>query len=185
MKILVRLLNAALFLAAWIGAFMILHWASMKLLETRDFSQGIPAGFSVVVETHADGAAPTYESRPFRKQAEFKLEPGESLHLSAAAYDQMDHEPGGSCCIAFKVLEDTAGGQLIELNDDDTSYVLSRYRVREGQVQPVAHRAHFVLYYVGYLVLGGFLAWLLTRPLRRRSLAWARARSALPPPIPG
>ena len=185
MAILVRLLNVGMFLAAWIVAFMALHWAAMAMLETRDFSQGIPPGFEVVVETQADAAAPAYESRPYRNPAEFKLAAGESLHLSARTYDQTDHEVSGSCCMAFKVLEDSAQGQLIELNDDDTSYVMSRYRVRDGRVEPVAYRAHFVLYYVGYLVLGGFVAWLLTRPLRRRTLAWARARSAVPPAFPG
>jgi hypothetical protein len=178
MKFLMHLLNTAMFLAAWVGACIALYWLTMQLLLTSEFPPGqpLPPSFSVVVESRAKDAPPTYESRRFRSQSEFKLEPGESLHLSARTYDQTDHEVSGSCCIDFRVLEDTPDGQLIELNDDDMSYVMSRYRVRNGQVQPVAHRMDFSLYYLGYFFVGGFLAWLLTRPLRRRTLNWANSR---------
>jgi hypothetical protein len=172
MKFLAHLVNFAMFLVVWIAAFMALHWLALQALETRDIKPGqVPLSFSVVVETRAPGAAPSYESRRFRSQDEFKLVPGESLHLDTKAYNQMDQEVIGSCCIAFKVLEDGPNGQVVELHDDDMSYVMSRYRVRDGKVEPLAHRADFSLYYVGYFVLGGLIAWLATRPLRRRLLA--------------
>jgi hypothetical protein len=130
----------------------------------------------VVVETRAGAAPPAYESRRFHSQEEFKLEPGESLHLSTTAYDQAAQEITGSCCIAFKVLEDGPDGQLVQLQDDDMTYVMSRYRVRDGRVTPIAHRMDYSLYYLGYLLLGGLVAWLATRPIRRRALAWAAPR---------
>lgn len=162
--------STVLFLVAWVVAFMALQWLASRLLEARTIAPGqVPPGFSVVVETRAAGAPPAYEARRFSTQAELKLAPGESLRLGTPAYDQMmDQEGGGSCCIAFQVLDDGPKGQLIELNDDDLSHVMSRYRVSNGQVLPVAHRAHFTLYYVGYLLLGGLIAWLVTKPLRRR-----------------
>jgi hypothetical protein len=176
--ILVRLLNIAMFVVVWIAAFMALHWLILtQVLETRHIAPGqVPANFSVAVETRANGTAPSYSTMGFRSQAELKLEPGESLHLSTAAYDQMSEEVTGDCCIAFKVLEDGPNGQLIELHTDDMSYVMSRYRVRDGQVEPLAHRAEFTLYYLAYFFFGGLVAWLVTRPIRRRTLAWARRR---------
>ena len=178
MKFLMRLLNTAMFLAGWAGACVALYWLTMWLLLTNNFPPGqpLPSSFSVVVETRAPGAAPAYEARRFRSQAEFKLAPGESLHLSTPRYDQFDQNVSGNCCMDFRVLEDKPDGQLIELNDDDMTYVMSRYRVRNGQVQPVAHRMDYSLYYLGYFFVGGFLAWLLTRPLRRRTLNWAQSR---------
>jgi hypothetical protein len=174
---LARLLNIVIFLAMWIAAFMALQWIMLtQVLETRHIAPGqVPASFSVVVETNANGAPPTYEAMPLRSLRTVALEPGESLHLSTAAYDQTDHEPTGSCCIAFKVLEDGPDGQVIELNDDDMSYVMSRYRVKDGQVVPLAFRQDFVLYYLAYFFLGGLIAWFATRPIRRRMLVWARA----------
>jgi len=185
MTILVRLLNTAMFLAAWVGAFIGLHLLALQLLETHSFPPGqdLPRGFDVVVEKLANGAPASWETRPFHNQAQFKLDPGESLQLSARAYDQADHEITGSCCFAFKVLEDGPNGQLIELDNDDMTYVKTRYRVRDGKVTPLSFRSHFTLYYVAYLVLGGVLAWLLTRPLRRRTLAWARARADHQPSV--
>ena len=109
--------------------------------------------------------------------AEFRLEPNESLHLSTRSYDQTDYEVHGSCCIAFEVLEDNSKGQLIELNDDDFGEDFTRYWLREGKVIPVSNRSHFSLYYLLYLFGGALLAWLLTRPIRRRALAWAKARA--------
>jgi hypothetical protein len=176
-----RLLNAALFVAAWIAAYLALYWLASTQLETRQIAPGqVPPSFGVVVETRADGAEPSYESRRFRSQAELRLQPGESLHLTTPAYNQMDHEVTGSCCIAFQVLEDGPDGQLVELHDDDMTYVMSRYRVRDGQVVPLAHRSDFVLYYLGYFFLGGLIAWLATRPVRRRVLARARGGIAAP-----
>jgi hypothetical protein len=180
MKLLVRLFNIALFLAAWAASCVALHWLAMQWLETGSLlpDQPLPPSFEVVVETRAAGAAPSYDTRRFISQAELKLEPGESLQLSTPAYNQMDHETSGSCCLAFKVLEDGPAGQVVEVQDDDMSYVMSRYRVRDGQVTPLAHRLDYSLYYVGYGLLGAFVAWLLTRPIRRRLLAWAKARQA-------
>ena len=180
--ILARLLNIALFLAAWIAAYLALHWLLVtQVLETRSIDPArIPAGFSVVVESRGDDGKPAYSPLPFRGQATLQLQPGESLHLGTAHYDQIEHEATGSCCIAFTVLEDGPDGQLIELHDDDMSYVMSRYRVRDGQVTPLAHRSHFTLYYLAYFFAGGMLAWFATRPIRRRLLAWARAGAAAP-----
>ena len=179
MKILARLFSIGLFLAAWIVAFMAVHWLALQLLETRRIAPGkVPPSFSVVVETRAGDAPPAYESRRFHSQSEFKLEPGESLHLSTPAYDQAAHDLSGSCCIAFQVLDDGPAGQLVELQDDDMTYVMSRYRVRDGQVTPLAHRMDYSLYYLGYLLLGGVIAWLLTRPIRRRALALAAPRAS-------
>ena len=174
--ILARLLNILLFLAAWVAAFMALHWLMLtQVLETPHIAPGkVPPTFSVVVETNANGAPPTYAAKRFGSLATSGLEPGESLHLSTAAYDQTEHEVTGSCCIAFKVLEDGPDGQLIELNDDDLTYVTSRYRVKDGRVLPLSHREHFVLFYFAYFFFGGIIAWLATRPIRRRMLAWAR-----------
>jgi hypothetical protein len=176
----VRLLNTALLLAAWIAAFMALQWlVTTGVLETKSIDPAhVPASFGVVVETRAQGAAPSYATRPFRSLATLALEPGESLHLGTAAYDQADHEVSGSCCIAFTVVDEGPGVQRVELHEDDMGYVMSRYRVSHGQVTPLAHRYDYTLYYLGYFVLGGLLAWLATRPLRRRALAWARAAPA-------
>ena len=185
MTFIVRVFNTALFLAAWVGAFLALHWLVLNwLTQPLVPGQDLPPSFSVVVEIRANGQPPSWEARRFRNQAEFKLETGESLHLGTRTYDQTDHSISGSCCIAFRVLEDGPQGQLVELDYDDMSYVRSRYRVRDGQVVPISNRADFSLYYLGYFIGGGFVAWLLTRPLRRRALAWAKARSAAPPPPP-
>jgi hypothetical protein len=183
--VLVRLLNAALLLGTWIAAFLALHWLALAALETQPILPGqVPYNFEVVVETRVDGAAPSYAARRFQAQSELRLEPGESLHLGTRAYDQTEHEITDSCCIAFRVLEDGPDGQLVELDDDDMTYVRSRYRVRDGQVEPLSHRAHFTLYYLAYLLLGWVIAWLATRPLRRRALAWARAGDAAKLPAP-
>jgi hypothetical protein len=179
MKFLVRLFNIALFLTAWAASCVALHWLAMQLLLTSNFPPGqpLPPSFDVVVEIRADPTAPTYEARRFINQAELKLGPGESLHLSTPAYDELGMETTGSCCLAFKVLEDGPGGQVVEVQNDEMSYVMSRYRVQDGRVTPLAHRMDYILYYVGYCLLGAFIAWLLTRPIRRRALAWAKARS--------
>jgi hypothetical protein len=173
--LLARLFNTGLFVAAWIAAFLALHWAVTFLwLETRQVDPAhVPPSFGVVVETQAAGAEPTYATRPYRSLGTMALEPGESLHLGTAAYDQSEHETD-ACCMWFKVLEDGAAGQLVELHDDDMSYVMSRYRVLDGKVTPLAHRIDYTLYYLGYFVLGGLIAWLATRRVRRRALAYAR-----------
>ena len=177
MKFLVRLFNTGLFLAAWLGSCMALYALMDYLLETRSFPPGqpLPRGFEVVVEFRAAGKAPSYETRPFTG-APLALAPGETLHLGTRTYDQMQHDTSGRCCMAFKVLEDGPQGQLVEVNDNDMSFVMSRYRVRDGKVEPIAHRSHFTLYSFAYFVIGGVFAWLLTRPVRRRTLAWASRR---------
>jgi len=179
MKMLVHLLNCVLFLAAWIVGFMALHWLALLLLTQRlDPGQEPPLSFSVVVETRANGTAPSWEARRYHDAASFSLAPGESLQLSTRSFDQADGPPPtGSCCLAFKVLDEGASGQLVQLDYDDMSYVQSRYRVQDGRVTPISNRADFSLYYLGYFLLGGLLAWLATRPIRRRALAWARSRS--------
>ena len=74
----------------------------------------------------------------------------------------------------FKVLDDGPNGQLIELNIDDMSYLRSRYLVRGNQVVPVSFRSDFSLYYLGYFILGGILALLVTLGLRRWIQAWSK-----------
>lgn len=180
MKFLVHLLNSVLLVVAWAGAFIALHFLALWLMETRSFPPGqdLPFSFYVVVEKLANGSPAAWEARRYLNPTEFKLDPGESLHLSVASYDQFAQGVGGNCCIDFKVLEDGPEGQLIELNNDDMTYIRTRYRVRDGKVTPVSHRMDYSLYYLGYFLLGGLLAWLATRPLRRRLLAWAQSRAA-------
>ena len=77
---------------------------------------------------------------------------------------------------AFLAEKDAADFRT-EAQSKGMSYVQSRYRVQDGRVTPISNRADFSLYYLGYFLLGGLLAWLATRPIRRRALAWARSRS--------
>ena len=160
------LLNALLFLVAWVATSVALAWASNHfLLETRDIPLGaVPWQFMVVVEeAPVAGAAPSFRWMRYSDLGERALQPGESLRLSRPAF-----EFPGTCCFAFKVLSDGADGQVVEFDADDMSYLRSRYRVHEGRVTPLYFRADFSLYWLGYLVAGGLLAWFGTARQRRR-----------------
>ena len=174
-----RLITAGIFLVAWVAAYWLLHWLAMTyFLEAKNLQlDNVPQNFHVVIEEAGQNGKPaTYRSIPYRAlPTNLQLAPGESLRLGTKAYSDLDlAEAPSSCCMDFKVLDDGPNGQLIELNIDDMSYLRSRYLVRGNQVVPVSFRSDFSLYYLGYFILGGILALLVTLGLRRRILAWSK-----------
>jgi len=160
----------------WVAAYWLLYWlATTYLLETRNIRlDNVPKNFHVVIEEAGQNGNPaTYRSIPYRDLPEnLQLAPGESLRLGAASYSDLDLAVIPSkCCIDFQVLDDGPNGQLIEHNNDDQSYLRSRYLVRGNQVVPVAFRSDFSWYYLGYFLLGGVVAIITTLGLRRMVLA--------------
>lgn len=168
-----RPITYLLFLVVWTVAVLVLYWATTTfLLEKRNIEpDNVPHNFPVVLEVAGqDGKPATYYSVPYRSLSPNRpMRPGESLRLGASAYSDLDlAEAPSSCCIDFRVLEDGPKGQLIEHNVNDMSYLNSRYLVRGNQVVPLSFRSDFSLYYLGYLILGGILALIITSGLRRR-----------------
>lgn len=168
-----------LFLVVWVIAVTVLYWlATTFLLEKRNIKpDNVPHDFPVVMEVAGQNGMPvTYYSVPYRAlPANLQMRPGESLRLGTSSYSDLDlAEAPSSCCIDFKVLDDGPNGQLIEHNVDDMSYLNSRYLVRGNQVIPLSFRSDFSLYYLGYLVLGGILALIVTLGLRRCLSSWSQ-----------
>ncbi len=168
-----RLITGGIFLVVWVAAYWLLYWlATTYFLQAKNLQlDNVPHDFQVVIEEAGKSGSPaTYRSIPYRAlPANLQLAPGESLRLGRKAYNDLDLvDAPSSCCMDFKVLDDGPNGQLIELNIDDMSYLRSRYLVRGNQVVPVSFRSDFSLYYLGYFILGGILALLVTLGLRRR-----------------
>lgn len=174
-----RLIISSVFLATWVAAYWLLFWlATTYFLEAKNLQlDNVPKNFHVVIEEAGKNGNPaTYRSIPYHAlPRNLQLAPGESLRLGTNIYSDLDlAEAPSSCCMDFKVLDDGPNGQLIELNIDDMSYLRSRYLVRGNQVVPVSFRSDFSLYYLGYILLGGVLALLVTLGLRGRILAWSK-----------
>lgn len=177
-----RPITYGIFLVTWVAACWLLYWlATTFLLETRNIKpDNVPVNFPVVIEVAGQNGQPaTYYSAPYRAlPVNLPLRAGESLRLGTSAYSDLDlAEVPSSCCIDFKVLDDGPEGQLIEHNVDDMSYLNSRYLVRGNRVVPLSFRSDFSLYYVGYFILGGIVALIVTLGLRRRVQAWSKRRA--------
>lgn len=142
--------------------------------EQTDFSGGEPPRDFVAVMVNEKPAVPGEPYRPvrWREASDIAAKSPASLRLPTREYEFIEGDPWG-----FKVTDQSAAHQVIEVSHRDFSGIKTRYRVEGNRITPLSYKndggmLHAMLLTPVFLVC----LWLAWR-LARRTSRWIRAKA--------
>lgn len=146
------------------------YFASQAVFFPRqtDFSRGTPPDFAVVVEDReAKDPHDRFTVAPLRRVPELLKRNPDILRLSRKQYSAEVGDPW-----RFKVLEETAQFQVVELEHRNTSGIKVRYRVEGDRVTPLYYNTDGGIILMTFLLPVFLLCLVLGVWAARRAARW-------------